>query len=123
MHVDGERVLDRRVERYVAGAVHHDIEVGRQLGHVGEVTLEHAYPTLQQGGGTAGGVPGGGEDGLGHHLGQPVLPPRVALGAYQHRDMRVRQLGQDAVEQRLADEPGDPGDQHAGSRQAVLEPH
>jgi len=53
----------------------------------------------------------------------PVLSARVSLGPYQHRDMRVRQLGQDAVEQRLADEAGDPRDQHAGSRQAVLEPH
>src|SRR5699024_7134358 len=46
--VGGECVVDRWVERDVAGAVHDGVEVAREFGHRGHVAFEYAYPSIEE---------------------------------------------------------------------------
>ena len=103
-HVGDERLVDRRVERHVARAVHDGVGVGGQRGHVGHVALEHRHPLGQR-----VDVAELGEDRLAEQRADPVGPAGGAAGAHHDGGAAARHVRQQAVQQRLADEAGDPG--------------
>ena len=89
-HVGGEALVDRRVERDVAGAVHDGVDVGRQRRDVGQVALDDRDPGGHQRLDAAGGLDDVGEDRLLEQLGDAVGAGGRALGPHQHRHPHVR---------------------------------
>ena len=67
-----EALVDRRVERHVAGAVHDRVDVGRQRRYVGQVALDDRDPRRHQRLDPAGRLDDLGEDRLLEQLGDPV---------------------------------------------------
>ncbi len=70
-HIGREGLVDRRVEGHVTGAVHQHVQVVRQVRDVGQVTLDHVDPLLDQGLRAAGGLPQILEDALLQQLDRP----------------------------------------------------
>jgi hypothetical protein len=83
--VGGEPLVDRRVERHVAGAVHDRVEVGGQAGTSARSPSHHRDPVGQQPVDTARGLHDLGEHGLLQQLPDPLSPGDRPLGADQHR--------------------------------------
>ena len=125
--VGGEPLVDRRVERHVAGAVHDRVDVGRQLGYVGQVALDHRDAGRQHRLDAARRLDELGEDRLLEQLGDPVRAADRPLGPDQHRHPHVGHLAEQQVQQRLAHEAGDAGQQHVLTREPLrdrsLRPH
>ena len=111
--VGGEPLVDRRVERHLSGAVDDDVEVTGQRRDVGEVTLEDGDPGPDEGvdPGLAELVPQPRVGRALQLLGDAVLRRHAGTAAHQDDDGGIRQVVQQALEQRLADEAGGSGQQ------------
>ena len=118
-HVGREALVDGRVERHVARAVHDRVDVGRQRRHVGQVALDDRDPRRHQRLDATRRLHDVGEDRLLEQLGGPVGTAGRPLGPDQDAHPQVRDVGQDEVQQRLADEAGDAGEQDVLPRQTL----
>ncbi len=116
-HVGDEGLVDRRVERHVARAVHDGVGVGGQCRHVGHVALEHVHPLRER-----LDVGDLGEDRLGQQGGDPVDRTGGAARAHHHRHPAARHVGEQPLQQRLAHEPGDPGQDDVGTVETLDDP-
>ncbi len=117
-----EPLVDRRVERDLAGAVDHQIQVGGQFGDAARSpsttstrassssTVARLAQLLRRPAWRAGGPAGRVRS----------APDR---GRISTQELGVRKIAQQALEQRLSDEAGDAGDQQALARQPLAQRH
>ncbi|MPM18122.1 hypothetical protein SDC9_64528 [bioreactor metagenome] len=119
--VGGERLVDRRVEGDVTGAVQHHVQVARQRGDVRQVALDHLDPGVDELGLAAGRCDQGPEDRLADQGDHPVTGRGGALAADQDGRGGVGQLGEDLPEQLLPDEAGRTGHHDLLARQQVTQ--
>ncbi len=114
MEVRGEALVDRGVERHLAGAVHHDVQVVRQRRHVGQLALEDGDAITDKGTEVVRPALAQPLEGrFGEQLPDAVRAARPAPRAHEDDDGGVRKVEEDALEQRLPDEPGHARDEQA----------
>ena len=104
-HVSSEGLVDRRIKGDVAGAVHHDVKIGRQLRDIGQVALDDLNSGVQKLRCTPGRLPKIVEDRLFDNGDHPVLGTGRALAPDEYRRASIGKFGQDLPQQLLADEP------------------
>ncbi len=116
-----ESLVDRRVEGDLAGAVNDQVQVRRQLRHRGQIALDDVDPGQQVVDGRASAQLLEGR--LGEQTTQPVATALPGTRADQYQQPGVGQVAQQPLEQGLADEPGDAGDQQPLARQPLPQHH
>jgi hypothetical protein len=117
-HVGGEPLVQRRVERDGPGAVDHHVRLGRHGRHRREVTLQAPDPFGDQGVQrrlAAQPLAQRPERGLAHQVAEALGPGPPAAGTDDGEDAGVGEVGQDPLQQRLADEAGDPREQQGAT--------
>ncbi len=122
--VGGEAGVDRGVEGHLAGAVDHGVQIRRQVRHAGQVALDHAHVLVDEPGQIrAEPLPQRGERRLVEQADDSVTGGQAAERPHEHEDLRFGNVGEQPLEQGLTDEAGDPGQQHASTREPRAHTH
>jgi hypothetical protein len=118
-----EPLVDRRVEADGRRRVDHDVDARRDVGlAAGEVAVDHVHALVQQGEQgvvAAESLAQSVERGLPRQVMDALHGGRGRLGTHQDRDTGLREVEQQALEDDLPEEPGDPRQQDALAREGV----